>query len=114
MFINIDFKTVNKITDISSGIYSGNCIEYLSKDGQYSIALCEYSLESKNELTVVDIIITDLANNENFILDIVKMKDSSWRDCHGNKSDNVISILPNILKNAKQVMAYKLKNIVVS
>ena len=93
MFLHPEFMGMNQPQDLPDGRYAGVCSFSKARDFDFNAAFVEYTLDGEELPRVVDLLLIDQAG-ERYFRDFVRLKDRSWRDSYGGRSDDLDDLLP--------------------
>jgi hypothetical protein len=93
MFMTVDFEGGNCASHIPDGPYRGLCTFSKAPGEDFNVAFVEYTLEGRDQPTVVDLLLID-PRGDRFFRDFIRMPDRSWRDSYGARNDELNALLP--------------------
>lgn len=100
MFLYPEFKSINNRSDVGHGTYVCHCSVYVGKAEFDKAVVCQYRRDGDADYVITELLIFGVDGMVSFC-DFVKLKDRSWRDSFGNKSDDLLSLFP------KEISRYK-------
>jgi len=112
MFAVKDLPSVNAITDLRPGLYSADCSAFSLADSDRIVFLYGYTMAGEKECCCVDIVVRS-EDGDLTALDILQLRDGSWRDSNGTRAARLSDLLPAELRTAKLVDVFELDDKVV-
>jgi len=98
MFIQLPFDSVNSTADLPAGQYSVKASTYAEVGTSTRVLMLAYEFAYSAEVLAYDMLIY-LPGGAVLARDFVWMKDRSWRDSDGRKSQDLPPLLPTELKD---------------
>lgn len=112
MFAADGLPSVNVIADLRPGLYLADCSAFSLVDSDRIIFLYGYTMAGENECCCVDIVVRS-EDGDLTGLDILKLRDGTWRDSNGARAGSLSDLLPAELRTAKLVDVFELDDKVV-
>ncbi len=112
MFAVDNLPSVNAIADLRPGLYFADCSAFSLAGSDTILFLYGYTMAGEKECCCVDIVVR-YEDGDLTALDILKLRDGTWRDSNGTRAGSLSQLLPAELSTAKLVDVYELDDKVV-
>lgn len=108
MFLPVNFDSMNKVADLSPGLYACTCRAYQSHTDALKALVFKYSINPNKSALACDLMIIDALENVYF-RDFMLMPDRTWRDSYGARGESLEALLPSEIFKYQLVEQYELE-----
>ena len=98
MFLPVNFKSRNSVSDLFPGVYACTCFTYVSTIDALKSMVFKYFNDPHSAVVACDLLIID-AVGDIYYRDFMLMPDRTWRDSYGARGESLECMLaPEIYK----------------
>jgi hypothetical protein len=100
MFLPIQCKSINKLSELTEVTLTGWCSQYRSLDGSADVLFCEYEGVQSKVMVACDLMVYT-RSGEIYMHDFLLLNDGNWRNAFGSVAASLEALLPDIVLTAQ-------------